>query len=37
VAQIWAADPELPQWFADSGMVRAHIWRGSIVIPLNPA
>lgn len=36
-AHFWAADPELPTWSADSGMVRAHIVRGSIVIPLNPA
>ena len=34
----WLADPELPQWGAvDSGMVRAHIARASVVIPLNPA
>lgn len=36
-ARIWAADPELPTWFADSGMVRAHMVRGSIAIPINPA
>lgn len=35
--RTWAADPELPSWFADSGMVKAHMVRGSIVVPLNPA
>jgi hypothetical protein len=37
-AQTWAADPELPQWGpVDSGLVRAHIARASIAIPINPA
>lgn len=37
-ARTWAADPELPTWGAlDSGMVKAHLARASIVIPLNPA
>lgn len=36
-SQTWSADPELPQWFQDSGMVRAHLARASWVIPLNPA
>lgn len=36
--QVFAADPELPSWGpVDSGMVRAHMARASIVIPLNPA
>lgn len=33
----WSAEPELPTWSADSGMVRAKLIRGSVVIPLNPA
>ena len=36
-AHTWLADPELPSWTADSGMVRAHMVRGSVVIPVNPA
>lgn len=37
VTQTWAADPELPQWGAiDVGMVRAHLVRASISIPVNP-
>lgn len=37
-AKTWLADPELPQWGAiDSGMVRAHMARASVVIPINPA
>lgn len=35
--RTWSADPELPTWTADSGMVRAHMVRGAISIPLNPA
>lgn len=37
-ARTWPAMPEYPQWGpVDSGMVRAHMARASVVIPLNPA
>lgn len=33
----WPADPELPQWGdVDSGMVRAHMARASLIVPINP-
>lgn len=38
VSWTWPADPELPQWGdVDSGMVRAHMARASLVVPINPA
>lgn len=37
VSRTWPADPELPSWGdIDSGMVKAHLARASIIIPLNP-
>lgn len=33
----WACDPTTPRWSApDSGMVRAHLARASVVIPVYP-
>ena len=37
VSTTYRAEPSMPRWGAfDSGMVRAHIARSSLVIPVNP-
>lgn len=38
VARTYVAHAELPKWGAlDSGMVKAHLMKATITIPLNPA
>ena len=37
VSEVFHCEPAIPQWgAADSGMVRAHLARASLVIPVNP-
>jgi hypothetical protein len=37
VSRTYAADPEFPQWGeVDSGMVRAHMARATVTVPLHP-